>query len=467
MGLGLLVGSCTTADFLVIDGAIIDGDIHDGAPHDGADAANLCELGAPCDDGNACTENDSCATEGCSGQHLLCDEERQRCEGAIRIREWQTGICDAEMGCITETETRQCAYGCAEGTCSPCLPSTWYPAHIHLDDDYAPSAHLIDMAVGPDGSEHVAFIDQAVAGLDTNRSAIYYGHRRDPSEPWEQELVFPHSPSVDHPQIRLRQGRPVILFRQHASFGASDNLNHLLLKEIDGSWRHVEVPGYSHERSATLAIDSHDAVHVLRHHDELLSHLTFDGTDWVNTPLQDARLVTSIDMTTDAAGTLHAIWSSDEEIWYGTYDGTEWQTARWALPSRVTVAPLSIALGPDGYPHILYHLSGNGLLYHIRFVDGVWSPARVVGPRTRHGDANDIAIDPSGGVHIVFRDQMTRWVNYAYAPRPTADFTVSVLAYEHGDSLSLWSGEDDLRLVLRHEEATNNSLVYYARRPCP
>lgn len=73
-----------------------------------------CTEGAPCDDGNACTEADVCQNQVCAGTAITCTGE---CRGA--------GACDPAVGCAADVapDGTPCAGGtCAAGACLPDPP---------------------------------------------------------------------------------------------------------------------------------------------------------------------------------------------------------------------------------------------------------------------------------------------------------------------------------------------------------
>jgi hypothetical protein len=80
-------------------------------PADGSCSAQPANEGAACDDGNACTENDTCSGGMCAGTPLVCDD------GNVCTAD----SCDPATGCVFEPLTGG-EITCGQGACQTTVP---------------------------------------------------------------------------------------------------------------------------------------------------------------------------------------------------------------------------------------------------------------------------------------------------------------------------------------------------------
>ncbi len=97
-----------------------------GTCADGVCSYEQFEAGTGCDDGDVCTELDSCDGDGqCAGAPVVCPAKDPECVDAGTSRAYSAGTCDPGTGdCLYEPTDTPCEFGCdgATGLClgDPC-----------------------------------------------------------------------------------------------------------------------------------------------------------------------------------------------------------------------------------------------------------------------------------------------------------------------------------------------------------
>jgi len=124
-------GACDDGNACTDDDTCVDGQCVPGDPPVCGDPDNPCieascdpvegcqveVKSGPCDDGNACTDNDSCVEGVCTGPTITCDDQNPCTDD----------YCDTTIGCTTVNNVLPCDDGdvctlddvCFEGTCEP------------------------------------------------------------------------------------------------------------------------------------------------------------------------------------------------------------------------------------------------------------------------------------------------------------------------------------------------------------
>lgn len=122
--------------------------------------------------------------------------------------------------------------------------------------------------------------------------------------------------------------------------------------------------------------------------------------------------------------------------WMGGAVDVEGDVGRWC----------SLAVGPDGKPHISYYDATNGALKYATVDQGDWNTTTV----DNSGDVGEytsIAVDKLGGVHISYYDYTNDALKYAYKAQGVGSWQVET-AYEYlgmGTSICI---DDDGRPVI-------------------
>lgn len=124
--------------------------------------------GASCDDGNACTQGDTCQVDSCVGQAIVCESPDE----ATCIDESTLGIPEASGQCVEGTcnyglTPTPCAFKCEGGACV--LPKVLI-SEILYDSSGAPDVQSFIELYGPPGLSLEGF---SLSGLNGNEGDTY------------------------------------------------------------------------------------------------------------------------------------------------------------------------------------------------------------------------------------------------------------------------------------------------------
>lgn len=189
----------------------------------------------------------------------------------------------------------------------------------------------------------------------------------------------------------------------------------------------------------------------------------------------DVQQYVDPDVAADTAGNIHVIYALRmnpgdsnklHDIWYRRFNGTSWETpvnlSNGPVPSWSQAA--HIALDPAGRPHVAFVSDlGGGLLsqYYVAWDGSRWSSPLKISNNSDEVGRCDIAVDPSGTVHVVWMERPGEILhrsksagNWSSIRNVTSNPSWSDAPVLDVDALGT------LHLVY-HDDATGNWEVYY------
>lgn len=369
---GCYDSSGRTPDAAVVDAAIADA--ARVAPDAGVDAAMGCEASAVCDDGDPCTNDDRCRAGSCVGMPVICDAPPGMCfagdgecvDGECVYAPDDGASCDDGDPCTTSDV-------CAEGACAGSL----------VVCGGAPPNECVDAST---------LRTNMTRGVCGDGSCDYLPVERPCPDGWVDGACR----CVPSPWVT-----EVVDDRFHGDGGPTED---------------------------AVAVDRLGGVHAVypvRHsnddfHTQYYAHRS-PGGDWgVETLGPGWNGVIDV----DPAGAVHVIYF--DQLWTGFVYATRTSTGGWAqsmIPlSDVTARTVRIAVDDRGVVHIVVHRGWRGLTYGRRSTGGTWTFEEV------HGEPVDariaVAVDASGGVHVGYARAGRR---YAYRA-PGGGWTRSLIA---------------------------------------
>ncbi|MFK7999040.1 MAG: hypothetical protein AB8H86_05560 [Polyangiales bacterium] len=360
--------------------------------------AGPCVLGDPCDDGNACTEGERCTESGCGGgSAVVCEGTETRCAGSAIIEEALTGACDAEMGCVADSPVvTVCPFLCSMEMCASCSWTDWTQTSLPLTvrGSAMPNSSF---AVDEEGGQHIAFPTERLGEDGFYFTAVDYAYRANDAGTWE---VSPVSSRVDLPDLSLviEGEEPHLLVSDGTSFGAGIDY----WRREEGEWVEENVLSGPHAGGVSLVIAGGQA-HVLRSSGRGLIHAQRSaGGDWTEEPVLPGARPRELSAV-EAEGDIRVVFrDGDDALGFARYDGLEWTLRTESVGASIIDPKLAIA--PDGTVVTSYVLSlvsdiGVGTISSA----GVWSTTVLTDTMASVTDTHAIAIDRTGGTHVVFQ----------------------------------------------------------------
>lgn len=144
---------------------------------------------------------------------------------------------------------------------------------------------------------------------------------------------------------------------------------------------------------------------------------TYDGSWTIENVLSVPYYVVSFDLAVDAAGRPHLSMSRSldggaYELVHAVRSGDSWNFT--VITNKDQPQDNSIAIGPDGGPHVAYYAGGIACqLRHAEEIGGAWI-TKVVHEGPDVGRANSIAVHGgSGRIHVAYYDSINRDLRYA------------------------------------------------------
>jgi len=241
-----------------------------------------------------------------------------------------------------------------------------------------------------------------------------------------------------------------------------------------GNWSIEEVATSVDPYGISLAIDSHDNVHLFYsgfHWAQALKHATKQNDTWIFETIDQDRFGTDISSAVDSHDNLHLVCYDNNygDLNYITNSLGSWE-ATTIIGQYRSDDDFSMVLDKNDIAHVSYH--GSLRLNYATNIHGNWSTEVVDRRFCRDGHVgfyNSIAVDSQGTIHISYFDYISYDLDYALseAPAPPQD-----LQTRHGEEFInlTWSppkaepGRETTRYLIYRQEAPfwNNSLLFYA-----
>jgi hypothetical protein len=276
---------------------------------------------------------------------------------------------------------------------------TW---HVEEVDDRGSTA---DIAVDQNGNPHISYYDDLY-------NSLKYAYRDDLG--WHTQLIDQDPQDAGaYTSIALDSfGHPHISYQGHR-YVAPHNLKYAY---YDGSHWNIQVVDSSAfvGNTTSIDIDSADHPHIVYfdYYSQSLKYAQFDGNVW-QFSLSNALALTS-SMELDNADQPHVSFAVGQELRYDFFDGSLWHSQ--TVDQGHSFGDKSLALDPQGYPHIAYFDRTEGTLKYASYDGSSWSIEIVnVGcVEIPNSDCSiSLSIDVQGMPQISFNDAVNRTLRYA------------------------------------------------------
>ncbi len=172
------------------------------------------------------------------------------------------------------------------------------------------------------------------------------------------------------------------------------------------SWENESVD--SSGRFASLAVDKLGNLHLsyAKDHEGIKYGFRPAASSQWFTMVLDRQIVSYTNLTLDRQGNPHICYTP-RVIRYAYWDGQKWQTQQIAPGSGVIGFSCSVAVDPDGTPHVVWYQEKNPdgsfavSLKYATLREGVWM-ARTIEFRGQTGKWNAMVLDAQGYPHISY-----------------------------------------------------------------
>ena len=178
-----------------------------------------------------------------------------------------------------------------------------------------------------------------------------------------------------------------------------------------GSWSHQEIRSCPTCRSADMAVDSNDNLHVAYFVQRdgtsgYLEYSFFNGTDWTSQRLDGSAQYDQVRLVLDANDRPHIAYARSGYLCNAAmltyHDGSSWQTQALDTSSTYIGCDASIAIDHDGYVHVTYRHHANRDQMIASNVSGSWQKYTVDGGNGV-GYGSGIAVDHDNTLHVLYR----------------------------------------------------------------
>jgi hypothetical protein len=188
-----------------------------------------------------------------------------------------------------------------------------------------------------------------------------------------------------------------------------------------------------------------------------LSFARGEAGSWTTADIQGnmANEITHLSTAVDAAGGVHLAYKEDgdaDDLKYTWYD-TSWHGSETIASIGDVGDFVSLALGPDGRPHVAYRDAGqNKLMYGSRDGSGAWSTttAATGTAGTTMGQSCSLAVDSTGTAHISFYYNYSASNRFVRVVSDTGGWPASTISsadvHDQGTALAV-DADDHLHLV--------------------
>lgn len=438
----------------------------------------VCEYlprdGASCDDGDPCTEADTCARTVCVGTAIVCPAApTPSCVDARTLRNHEgVGACSAGACSYPSTDVT-CPFGCEAGRCASCTPVPWTTTTIDtMDRMRGGTTTLMTTSIAADrvGGVHVAYQD---GDLDRD---LCYAHRA-PDGEWTRSVIDFEGFGAAVLSLALNDAGAHAFF---IDLGPAPFAGHYASQGLDGAWTTERVEsavadnGYSYP---SFAVDGAGGAHVSSggHGDLRYAYRDLDGGWTTRTvdPEPTAGALTSL--AVDGVGGVHIAYGQSVGVVgsmfalrhaYRGADG-EWtsSTIDAAVANMWVLA--SLAGDGSGTVHVGYfHFPTGTLRVASRSPEGAWTTSTVdADVRSGGGGQVSLAADDDGGVHVAYGDGVDGRLHYAFRGAAETWRTTTVEAADYGVNASLAVDHaDGVHIV--YYDWTTMSLRHAYQRVC-
>jgi len=178
-----------------------------------------------------------------------------------------------------------------------------------------------------------------------------------------------------------------------------------------GSWSHNEIRSCPTCRSADMAVDSNDNLHVAYFVQRdgtsgYLEYSFFNGSDWTSQRLDGSAQYDQVRLVLDANDRPHIAYARSGYLCNAAmltyHDGSSWQTQALDTSSTYIGCDASIAIDHDGYVHVTYRHHANRDQMIASNVSGSWQKYTVDGGNGV-GYGSGIAVDHDNTLHVLYR----------------------------------------------------------------
>ena len=409
--------------------------------------------GEDCDDGDACTVEDECASGVCVGETVVCDQPGpSECISDVLLHTYESlGACDTGQ-CSYEATDQVCPNGCVAGACGCVARSDVIASNaaehasivanlahgVHVSFLTAPSGSLAvahrqadatwttetvaahaqlgtSLAMGPNGELHVAYVNAS------NRIAC---SSRSSGGTWQTEIVDANTGQT-WPSLAVDSTGTL-----HVAYANSGGWVNYATRQPGGTWNvdsYVTSDG-EEMTDVSLAVDAQGGVHIslityqdpaldFEHHS--LQYLyKASGCDWQVTkvlPSYDAVPGHYTSLVPNPGGGAFIVYRdaafglSMAKIMPGGDP-----TISFPGPSGTPVNGRFVRLARDGSGllHLLYASGGKAWQMRSTDANGIgWAPPGLV---ATVGEATgcSLALDADGAVHLGFQDATPKTLHY-------------------------------------------------------
>jgi hypothetical protein len=417
--------------------------------------------GVACDDGDACTTNDRCASGACAGTAVTCTTPpAPTCVSATTLRTFASpGTC-AAGACAYPSVDQTCAAGCGGGACLcsygawviedvddtlsggppsiavspagdvrilhgqgnassisvrvvwPTGTGTWGGAEITSVNDLSVNRQL-ELAFGGDGAFHAAvlvgdddalldwcgFTDLPLAGPPVvHVGAVDVDQAEDGSLSWCGGYTM------------TAAGRRHALWSIGPEYGYAE----LAYEAWTGTYVQGTPARTITEAAGRLAVDASGGVHLLYVDTALrYAYRPAGATTWQEAVVDSAGAA-GLALSVDAAGTAHAAWLTGTTIMYARRPaGGPWAPVTAAV-ATATATWLSLGIDPHGRVHLAYSddTAAPGPVPYLYSVDGVTFTKTTVG--AAGAETPSLAIDAAGTMHLTLPYRSLSLLRYAH-----------------------------------------------------
>jgi len=177
-----------------------------------------------------------------------------------------------------------------------------------------------------------------------------------------------------------------------------------------GSWSHQEIRSCPTCRSADMAVDSNDNLHVAYFVQRdgtsgYLEYSFFNGTDWTSQRLDGSAQYDQVRLVLDASDRPHIAYARSGSLCNAAmltyHDGSAWQKLALDTSSTYIGCDASIAIDNDGYVHVTYRHHANRDQMIASNVSGSWQKYTVDGG-SGVGYGSGIAVDHQNNLHVLY-----------------------------------------------------------------
>jgi hypothetical protein len=178
-----------------------------------------------------------------------------------------------------------------------------------------------------------------------------------------------------------------------------------------GSWSYNEIRSCPTCRSADMAVDSNDNLHVAYFvqrdgTDGYLEYSFFNGSDWTSQRLYSSAQYDQVRIVLDANDRPHIAYARSGYLCNAAmltyHDGSAWQTQALDTSNTYVGCDASIAIDNDGYVHVTYRNHNNMDQMVVSNVSGSWQKYTVDGG-SGVGYGSGIAVDHDNTLHVLYR----------------------------------------------------------------